>query len=182
MENGQKKKWVKRSVIGVAAVSVLGVSVALAAPATWGWDHMTTATATAYCLAKHPYVSATNYGGYTADGYQIVPAPGIVGAVRRNFVRNRSSINYDEGVKQNCQQACSQFGSMFGSSKGTALMQKVNAAGQLATSGIGDMGAMTVQDRDFYLLKDVVAGMWTRGNTWHESDVAQADYCCCELH
>lgn len=153
------------------------------------WDHMTAAAATGYCLAKHPYqylltgIDATpEYPrGFTPDGYELVPSPGVVGAVRRNFVNSRSTTVIDEGASNSCSQACSQFGKGYEPSyRGTSLHQKLNPT-TIITSGIGDMAAMAMPDRDFYLGKDVIAGIRSMGNNWHESDVAQADFCCCGL-
>lgn len=153
-----------------------GVTPPAAAPS---WSDTTTAAATGYCLAKHPY-QTIHTGGYTPDGFEIVATPGIVGAVRRNFVHQRRGTNADQGVNNTCPQACAQFGKIYGPSyAGAALRQKV-AGGGLIHSGLGDLGALVMTDHDYYLGKTVVAGMWSRGNTWHESDVAQADYCCCQ--
>ena len=151
-------------------------------PATAVWsDTTTTGAAMGYCLAKHPY--QTIYSGrFTPDGYQIVASPGIVGAVRRNFVYDRSTDASDEGnANSTCKQACSEFGKMYSPYVGAPLRQKVGPGGTTTiNSGIGDMASLAVKDRDFYLSADVVAGVWSRGNTWHESDVAQSDYCCCQ--
>jgi hypothetical protein len=150
---------------------------------------MTAAAATGYCLAKHPYqtlipgVDATpeHPRGFTPDGYEMVLLPGIVGAVRRNFVHSRSTIDLDEGRFNSCSQACSQFGKPYEPSySGISLQQKLSATTTIS-SGIGDMGVMAIPDRDFYLNKEVIAGIRSLGNNWHESDVAQADFCCCGL-
>lgn len=50
------------------------------------WSGVTAGAAAGYCLAKHPYQSNTR-DTYTADGYEKVGVPGVVGAARRNFVR-----------------------------------------------------------------------------------------------
>jgi len=151
-------------------------------PATAVWsDTTTTGAAMGYCLAKHPY--QTIYAGrpFTPDGYEIVGSPGIVGAVRRNFVYDRSTGTSDEGnANSSCKQACFEFGKMYSPYTGVPLRQKVGPGGRTTiNSGIGDMASLAVKDRDFYLITDAVAGVWSRGNTWHESDVAQSDYCCC---
>ncbi len=148
-----------------------------AAPPTW--SETTTAAATGYCLAKHPY-RTLHSGAFTPDGFEIVASPGIVGAVRRNYMHRRLPGAADQGQRNTCPQACAQFGRIYGPAyAGAALRQKV-AGGALIHSGLGDLGALAMPDRDFYLDRSVIAGMWSRGNTWHESDVAQADYCCCQ--
>lgn len=155
-----------------------------AAPATITFSDMTTAAATGYCLAKHPY-RTIHKGQFTPDGYEIVSSPGVVGAVRRNFIYDRSSLDHDEGNNNaSCQMACSEFGKPYNPSyTGVPLLQQVSSGDEIETinSGIGDLAAGAGIDKDFYLDKDVVAGMWSRGNTWHESDVAQADFCCCQV-
>lgn len=150
------------------------------------WDHMSTAAATGYCLAKHPYqyllpgigATAEYPRGFTPDGYELVPSPGVVGAVRRNYVHSRTT-EIDEGASNSCPQACQQFGKYW-RGNGTPLHQKLNET-TIITSGIGDMASLAIADRDFYLGLDVIAGIGSRGNTWHESDVAQADFCCCAV-
>ena len=146
------------------------------------WEHMTAAAAAGYCIANHPY-QTIHTGGYTPDGFEIVPPPGIVGAVRRNYIYNRSTTEKDEGAANSCPQACAQFGKSYEPSySGFALSQKVGDGKTTISSGIGDLASSAIVDRDFYLDKDVVVGMQSRGNTWHESDVAQADFCCCGVH
>ncbi|MUG92086.1 hypothetical protein F7734_06290 [Scytonema sp. UIC 10036] len=44
-----------------------------------------------------------------------------------------------------------------------------------------DIASLAVQDKDFYLDKTVVAGIWARSSTYQEADVAQADFCCCQI-
>jgi hypothetical protein len=165
----------------------LSIGTAHAGPLGPTWSDITTGAAAGYCLAKHPY----RYGGgtfvygsdtYTKEGYEVVASPGIVGGVRRNFVYNRSTLDKDEGNENStCAQACGQFGQLYGPSyKGVPLKQIVSGAKVPINSGIGDMAALVMPDQDFYLGTTVVAGIWSRGNTWHESDVAQADFCCCQ--
>jgi len=151
-----------------------------ASPAVPTWSaEATTGAAMGYCLAKHPY-QTIHTGTYTPDGYEIVAPPGVVGAVRRNFVYDRTLPKVDQGVKNSCKQACAQFGKLYGPTyTGYALRQKV-AGGSLITSGIGDMASLAMSDNDYYLSEEVTAGIWSRGNTWHESDVAQSDFCCCQ--
>ncbi|MUG99168.1 hypothetical protein F7734_45510 [Scytonema sp. UIC 10036] len=142
-----------------------------------GWSDYTTATAEAYCLAKHPY--RTNYTGtFTPDGFEIATAPGLVGAVRRNFVYDRGSTTLDRGNEQTCSQACGEFGKFYPTSKGKSLTQKVGE--RTFASGIGDIASLAVQDKDFYLDKTIIAGIWARSSTFQEEDVAQADFCCCQ--
>jgi len=157
-------------------------------PSSPGWAaSATTAAATGYCLAKHPYQSIERGPGleFTSDGYEFVSAPGIVGAVRRNFIYDRSTTDSDEGNANSCKQACFEFGKIYSAanpeaSTGTTLRQKISEDTYI-NSGIGDMASLAVKDRDYYLSQKVVSGIWSRGNTWHESDVAQSDYCCCQV-
>lgn len=163
------------------------------------WDHMTTAAAMGYCLAKHPYqtlipgVDATpdHPRGFTPDGYEMVPHWGVVGAVRRNFIRTRSTTEKDEGTSNSCTKACRQFGIVPNAINerynidniGVPLHQKIDAT-TIRTSGIGDMAAMAMPDRDFYLGRDVIAGITSVANGWFESDDGgggQADFCCCAV-
>lgn len=160
-----------------ALATRLPLPVAQPSTPTWS-DTTTTGAAGGYCLAKHPYRTSLT-GTFTPDGYEIVSPPGIVGAVRRNFVYRRTG-NTDQGQGNSCPKACAEFGKLYGPSyKGAALRQQV-AGGATINSGIGDLGALAMPDHDYYLGKQVIAGVWSRGNTWHESDVAQADYCCCQ--
>lgn len=150
-----------------------------------GWSDYATATAAGYCLAKHPYV----FGGsvqvsasgrrYTADGYELVGAPGIAGAVRRNFVYKRGGYVSDEGAGQSCAKACAQFGAGYTGLVGQPLHQLVGTAER--TDGLGDISATAYTDQSFYLRTPVIAGISSRANTWHESDVAEADMCCCQV-
>lgn len=158
------------------------------APATLTWAASgTSAAAAAYCMAKHPYLhlqKRATADGYTREGYELVGSPGVVGAVRRNFVHDRGSDASDEGSQQTCSQACEQMGKFYGPTMiGKALHQKYGDGSGLIESGLGDIGAMAFQDLDFYMSppKLVTAGMISRGNTWQNSDVAQADYCCCQV-
>lgn len=145
------------------------------------FSDLTTAAATGYCLAKHPY-QTIHPGPFTPDGYEVAAAPGIVGAVRRNFVYERSTLSFDEGQKNSCAQACAEFGKAYGpTAKGLSLKQLVSTGGRTQSSGLGDIASLAMPDRDGYLLKDVIAGIWSRSTTWHESDVAQADLCCCHV-
>jgi hypothetical protein len=152
-----------------------------ASPSSPTWSaEATTGAAMGYCLAKHPY-QTIHTGTYTPDGYEIAAAPGIVGAVRRNFIYDRTTPGVDQGVNNTCKRACAQFGKVYGPTyKGYPLRQQV-AGGTIINSGVGDMAALAMPDNDYYLSTQVTAGIWSRGNTWHESDVAQADFCCCHV-
>ena len=144
------------------------------------WSGVTAGAAAGYCLAKHPYQSNTP-GLYTSDGYEKVRSPGVVGAVRRNYVSGRTTTATDAGVNQTCAQACRELGKGYEPAyQGRALRQQVSG-GTLITSGIGDMASMATPDHDFYTGLKTVAGILSRANTFHESDVAQADYCCCDV-
>ena len=173
------------------------------------WSGVTAGAAAGYCLAKHPYqgdlpgsytaVDQNNTTGrYTADGYERAGVPGIVGAVRRNYVSNRTMAAGDEGVNQTCALACRQVGKSYEFDggglptglQGRALRQQVSGevgsttttiTNITITSGIGDMASMALPDHDFYTNKKTVAGMVSRANTYHEGDVAQSDYCCCDV-
>lgn len=150
-----------------------------------GWSDYAIAAATGYCLARHPYV----YGGetvtgpsglrYTKDGYEVIGSPGIAGAVRRNYVYNRTTTTSDEGKLQSCQKACFQFGQLYKSTAGKPLHQLVGTIER--TDGLGDISSLALPDRSFYLGTNVIAGFSSRSNTWHESDVAESDTCCCQV-
>jgi hypothetical protein len=144
------------------------------------WSGVTAAAATGYCLAKHPYQSNAP-GPFTPDGCEKVGSPGIVGAIRRNYVHKRTTTKVDEGVRQTCQQACFELGKNYGQpSAGRALRQQLSDD-HVITSGIGDMASLAKIDHDFHTGKKTVAGILSRANTYHESDVAQADFCCCHV-
>jgi len=110
-----------------------------------------------------------------------VGSPGIVGTVRRNFVRKRTTTTTDTGLHQTCDMACREMGKDYEPKyQGRALHQDLGN-GRIITSGIGDMAADAFPDYDFYVGRLTVSGMVSRGNTYHEDDVAQADYCCCHV-
>lgn len=160
-----------------------------------GWDDVSAAMAAAYCIAVHPYkplpagVDATpEYpAGFTANHYEVVSHPGIVGAVRRNYVHHRGTAAADEGQGQTCKQACAEFGRRYEPEKrGVPLHRKVIGAAGLVTitDGLGDLGdstAMALVDQDFARGGQALAGARAImvGDPWHEADVAWADYCCC---
>jgi hypothetical protein len=151
------------------------------------WSDITTGAAMGYCLAKHPYKSLAPgvfYLGdpYTSDGYEMVALPGVIGAVRRNFVYSRTTLGEDEGNKNfTCEKACSEFGKQYAPNlKGVPLKQRLPGVEKPMNSGIGEMAELAMPDRDFYLGTNVFAGIWSRGNSWQEDAVAQADFCCCQ--
>jgi hypothetical protein len=169
----------------VAAWLCLGLTTAVMAadppPAPMGWAaDATGATAAAYCMAKHPYqvLTSQTVGRYTKDGYELVGSPGVVGTVRRNFVYDRSTDAADEGGVQTCAQACAQFGKPWGL-VGKSLRQKVGDGNTLIASGLGDLGALVGYDQDHAMGGQSPGLIGSRANTWQQSDVAQADYCCC---
>lgn len=170
-------------VLFTRALAVLGATVLISAPSfAQSWSDMTTATTTAYCLAKHPVQTALNR--FTDDGYEMASAnPAIVGAVRRNFIYGRDpNAMDDETNTQNrtCSQACGEMGKLYGPTyKGEALTHLVGNTP--VASGLGDIAALVMEDKDFYLGKRVVSGIWTRVQSFQESDVAQADMCCCHV-
>lgn len=176
---------IRRALTTAATLLALVTSTAALAadpPAQpFGWSaDATTATAAAYCMSKHPYnvLSTQLSGKYTKDGFEVVSAPGVVGAVRRNFVYDRTTDTSDEGVKQTCAQACTQFGKAWGLA-GKSLRQKIGDGTVFIASGLGDLGALVMRDQDSYVGGQTVGLIGSRANTYHESDVAQADYCCC---
>jgi hypothetical protein len=176
----------KAAVVLAGSLAVLaGRDAAVASVAPISWSDITTGAAAGYCLTNHPY-RTIHAGPFTPDGFEIVSYPGVVGCARRNFVRERSlstppaPTDPDEGALNSCQAACKQWGLPGFPFRGVPLRQKL-ADGSVITSGLGDLAAMATFDFDFYLRTQVVAGMYSRGNTWHESDVAQADFCCCQL-
>jgi hypothetical protein len=176
----------KRATLVLAgAVSIMGAADAFATVAPISWSDTTTAAAMGYCLANHPY-RTIHTGPFTPDGFEIVSYPGVVGVARRNFVYDRGLSSPpapgdpDAGAGNSCESACKQWGIPGFPFRGVPLKQQV-AGGGVINSGQGDLAAMATFDWDFYLSTQVVAGMYSRGNTWHESDVAQADLCCCQL-
>lgn len=150
------------------------------------WSGVTAAAAAGYCLAKHPIQSNTA-DLYTADGYEKARTPaGIVGAVRRNYVYGRTTTatdadQTDAGGSQTCAQACRELGKVYEPTyQGRALRQQVSG-GTPITSGIGDMAQLAKPDYDFTNRRTTVAGILSHPNAFHEDDVAQADYCCCDV-
>lgn len=166
-------------VLGSLIFTALTIQLSIAAPATLGWSDYTTATAGAYCMAKHPPYVTNSSDNFTSDGYEIAASPGIVGAVRRNFVYDRKSSISDEGNGQTCSKACGEFGKFFSPHQGKSLAQKVGET--TFASGLGDIATGAIEDNDFYLNKKVIAGILARVSTYQEADVAQADFCCCQV-
>ena len=77
-----------------------------------GWSDTSTAAATGYCLAKHPYLSLAA-GAFTSDGYEVVAPPGVVRRGARNYMYSRTSTTADEGRFNSCAAACKQFGRQY---------------------------------------------------------------------
>lgn len=176
----------KATLVLAGSLTILAGVDALASAATVSWSEINTAAAAGYCLANHPY-QTIHTGPFTPDGFEIVSFPGVVGAVRRNFMHERTlsippaPTDPDEGMLNTCENACKQWAqAAYPGSRGVPLKQQV-AGGAVINSGLGDLAHMAAFDFDFYLRTQVVAGMYSRGNTWHESDVAQADFCCCQI-
>jgi hypothetical protein len=143
------------------------------------WSGVTAGAATGYCLAKHPYLGGAA-GSFTDDGYEIAAVPGVVGAIRRNYVYKRTPGVADEGAAQTCEMACRQFGTGYEPQyQGRAL--RLRRGETTIADGIGDMASMAVTDQDFYLNRENVAGIRSMSTNWHEADVAQADFCCCHV-
>jgi hypothetical protein len=177
MQKSTKAIWLAFGVISCATATAAIVHAQTVAKATW--SDITTAAATGYCTSRHLYLSPYS-GSFAPDGFELASAPGVVGAVRRNFVQKRTTFSEDQGANNTCAAACQEFGKLYGpASVGASLRQKTSS-GALIASGIGDMASLAVRDRDFALGSDVVAGIWSRSNTWQEADVAQSDFCCCQ--
>jgi hypothetical protein len=167
---------------GALAACVLAI-LAGPAPAQQTWTEQTTAAAMGYCLARHPYIPRDPANPYTTEGFEILSSPGVLGAVRRNYVFQRGPVSVtdpDKGQGQDCKQACMQFGLNYGANLGRPLNYR-DPAGNTVADGIGDMASLGYRDFDWYNNQSVIAGMWGRPLNYHESDVAQADFCCCQL-
>jgi hypothetical protein len=150
------------------------------------FSEISTGAAAGYCLARHPYIAPQPGGVYTAEGFEVVTSPGVAGAVRRNYVFNRRPVDFstdtDQGGQQTCTQACSQWGLEYGSQAGKTLRFRANPESPPVADGVGDMAATAHSDADFYLEKHrVIAGISGRPLNYQEEDVAQADFCCCQL-
>jgi hypothetical protein len=147
---------------------------------------MTTAAAQGYCLARHPYIAApAATAPYTAEGFEVAASPGIVAAVRRNFVYNRTRPKrgeHDIGQANSCADACQQWGQLYAPSySGAPLRYRSSDTAPPIANGVGDMASLAQSDWDFYRRKPQVAAITGRPLNFHESDVAQADLCCCHL-
>jgi hypothetical protein len=170
---------------GALAACVLSILCGLPGPAMaqQTWTEQTTAAAMGYCLARHPYIPRDPANPYTAEGFEILASPGVLGAVRRNYVFGRGPVGIsdpDKGQDQTCKQACMQFGLNYGANLGRPLYYR-DPAGNTVADGIGDIASLGYRDFDWYNNQNVIAGMWGRPLNYHESDVAQADLCCCQL-
>jgi hypothetical protein len=164
-------------------LALLAVLLPVPAAAQMTWTDQTTAAAMGYCLARHPYIPRDPANPYTAEGFEILMSPGVLGAVRRNYVFNRGPVSPadpDKGQGQDCTAACRQFGLNYGTTGGRPLGYR-DPSGRVTPDGVGDMASLGVRDNDYYLGGTVIAGMWGRPLNYHESDVAQADFCCCQL-
>ena len=169
------------------SLSILAGVDTFAQTAVSTWDGMTTAAAMGYCLANHPY-RTIHAGPFTPDGYEVASSPGVVGTTRRNFYRTRTTVTYplapgtgstDEGDGQTCEVACKQWGlGGLPRFKGVPLRQQV--PGDVIPSGIGDLAHQATFDVNFYTFDMEVAAMYSTSNNWI-ADVAQADYCCCQM-
>jgi hypothetical protein len=171
-------------------VSLSFTAVAFAATATGvkagqTFSEEATGAAQGYCLAKHLGGPGSS-GNYNADGFEYAKS-GNVGAVRRNFVHMRNPSErqqggVDSGLNQTCEKACRNFGlARFGAHIGVPLHVRDpnDSKATPQTSGL-EMASNSWTDWDFYMGKEVVAGIWGAPG-WHEADVAQADFCCCQL-
>jgi hypothetical protein len=154
-------------------------------PAFGTFDGSTsTGAAAGYCLAKHPTstLNSNRLNGYTRDGYEIAGPPGIVGAVKRSFIFDRTTDAADEGEKNTCPKACGELGKLYGGGvTGRSLKRKVNDGKTILTSGIGDLGSLVAKDLESYTGNFTPQAAWGWSSSYIEEDVAQSDYCCCQL-
>lgn len=169
----------------LSAIAALATTLAPAAPAQaqQTWTEQTTAAVMGYCMARHPYIPRPAADPFTAEGFEILASPGVLGAVRRNYVHRRGpplATDPDAGATQSCKDACFQFGLNYGTQTGRPLHYR-HPDGRLEADGVGDIASLGYRDHDFYAGQNVIAGMWGRPRNYHESDVAQADLCCCQL-
>ena len=142
-----------------------------------------TAAATGYCLSVHPYIASPTGDGFTENGFETVVSPGVAGAVRRNYVFRRGLVTgEDTAINQNCQQACAEWGKNW-SGHGAPLHVRSDRISPPVPDGVGDLAGAEFQDTDFYTSPRelVTAAQGGRPRNYHESDVAQADFCCCQL-
>ena len=180
---------------GAAVTATDPVIVSLESSVEWDIAAAaSTATAAGYCLANHSWTNGTpefvtpeHPGGFTPSGYELPTLP-IVGAVRRNFTRDRvPGAGEVNGINQTCSQACSTFMSGYGPAYRGAALQRRYSSGAMQADGLNDLGgyvAGTTLDTDFYKAnssKPVIAGIHARVDGYLEADVAQADICCCGL-
>jgi hypothetical protein len=144
-----------------SAAMLVMVSMPETVNAQQTWTEHSTAAAMGYCLARHPYIARNPANPYTAEGFEIPVSPGVVGAVRRNYVFNRSNPAVgqpDAGEHQSCQQACQQFGLNYGAPVGRSLKYK-DSSGNVMADGVGDMASLGYRDFDYYNNQSVVAGI-----------------------
>jgi hypothetical protein len=183
-----KEIVMKHARLTLSFVAAVGGLAALTIPAQAdsNWSEISTGAAAGYCLGRHPYIAPQPGGVYTAEGFEVVTSPGVAGAVRRNYVFNRRPVDFstdtDQGGQQTCAQACSQWGLEYGSQTGKPLRFRASPESPPVADGIGDMAATAHSDADFYIEKHrVIAGISGRPLNYQEGDVAQADFCCCQL-
>lgn len=148
------------------------------------------ATSAAYCLANHSwtkdtpeFVSPEHPGGFTASGYELPTLP-IVGAVRRNFTRDRLPGPDINRRLQSCSDACKTFlRRVEGPDYRAVALHRRYSDGTVQPDGLNDLGgnvAGTTYDEDFYRDRQkVIAGIDARVDAHISSDVAQTDNCCC---
>jgi hypothetical protein len=153
------------------------------AVAQHGWSDYSAAAAIAYCMAVHPNRSPA--GAYT-NGFEHVAPPGVVGAVRRNFIYDRlkrypkAVPGQDDGTRHTCADACKEWG-RASSGVGRPLHTGTSPKDAIP-SGIGDIAATALWDWEFPKTKSpVVAGFTGRPQNYHMNDGGQADFCCCHL-
>ena len=163
----------KHTIVAMLAIAVL--SVPFSSQAVDDGHEAGAGAAGGYCLAKHPYWQRNPGGGWTPDGYETASYPGLVAAVRRNYVLRRASP--DDGRGQSCARACAQWGNQF-RVQGHPLRQIINNSGTVMVirSGLGDIGAQTRLDNG------LPATITARQGTYYDpdsSDSSEADFCCC---
>lgn len=117
------RNFMKRMIMAMLTVAALTTSVS--SQALEVGSEAGAGAAGGYCLGKHPYWQRDSGGGWTADGYETAGVPGIVAAVRRNYVFGRG-----DGERQSCPQACAQWGKTF-PAEGRSLRQIIYNSGAL---------------------------------------------------
>jgi hypothetical protein len=177
-------RFIRIASLLLAGALTVGVPWVVHAQSTW--SEISTGAAAGYCLARHPFINLPGGNRFTSEGFEIAASPGVVGAVRRNYVFNRGAVDFatvaDSGSGQHCVDACRQWGLNWNSKDGKPLRYRSSTTSTPIADGIGDMAATAHPDADFYLRRhDEIAGISGRPLNYHEADVAQADFCCCHL-